>query len=296
MGYLNTSSSSGRDKLAEEIVDIESVASGVVKPSLPSTTLKEWEYTPPSDEQLAVSAENSLADYKLDQENAIKANSDSTRNELVSKRNEYVSKLNSELENLYSTYRQASDNIDSDVLKRGLARSTIATNSKSDLEKSHATAVAKTQNEYGTVIAELDADIASTQSKLETALNDFNLTYATKLAQKLDELKSERAEQSEKVLKYNNEVKKDQAELDANKLKTESSLYSDALDQATKINLDSLSEEKRNEVYKAVYEKMNSFLASLSKEQAKSELANQKLYRQHLSDYYYYKLYDKYGR
>lgn len=92
-------------------------------------------------------------------------------------------------------------------------------------------------------------------------------------------------------------IERKQAELDNDRLKTESSLYSAALSQEKQENsLDGASSERRDAVYKAVYERMDKFLGSLDPQQAFLEIRNHSMYRQHLSNYYYNRLYDKYGR
>lgn len=295
MGYLPDNSKE-RDKLLDEIAELETVGAGVEKPSLPETKLDELTYTPPTDDELKAAAERGLSDYKTQQTDAIKASAAEDEKALAAKRKAYDEKRADELDRLKDAYDSAADAVDADVLKRGLARSTIAANQKGELTGEYTKAAAEAESTYGRLIAELDANIASAQSKLERALNDFNLSYATKLAEKIDGLKAERDKRVEEVTKYNNEVRAKQAALDESRLKTQSSLYSDALSQSAKLDLDSLSKEKREAIYKSVYEKMDSYLAGLSKEAARQELKNHALYREHLSDYYYYKLYDKYGR
>ena len=57
-----------------------------------------------------------------------------------------------------------------------------------------------------------------------------------------------------------------------------------------------LPSERVNETYKAIYDAMDKFLGSMDKDDAMVELLNHSLYRQHLSNYYYNRLLDKYGR
>ena len=101
----------------------------------------------------------------------------------------------------------------------------------------------------------------------------------------------------ERVTSFNNSVREKQAKLDADKLKTESDLFSAAIEQKKKANsADGLSASERDKLFKSVYDSMDKYLASLDKQEAKLEIRNHTLYRQHLSNYYYTKLYDKYGR
>lgn len=296
MGALPDNSET-RNKLEDEIKKLETVNGIVQKPTLPSVKLDEISYAAPTDEMLRAQAEQSLAEYKAQQESAIRENSDRNAAALAAKREEYVSGKSDDAQALGTAYKAAANNIDNDVLKRGLARSTIATTQKSELEKEYAGRAAEIAADYDKKIRELDTEISLVGAKLDAALNDFNLSYAAKLTQSLNKLKDERDEKSRKVTEYNNSIREKQAKLDADRLKTENDLYSDALKlQKQASSVDGLSTEERNAVYSAVYDKMDEYLSGMSAEQARLEVRNHTLYRDHLSDYYFYKLYDKYGR
>ncbi len=296
MGALPDNSET-RTKLEDEIKKLETTNGIVQKPSIPSVRLDEISYAAPTDETLRRQAEQSLAEYKAQQENAIRENSDRNAAALAAKREEYVSGKDGETRVLGAAFETAAKNIDNDVLKRGLARSTIAATQKSELEKEYAGRAAEIASDYDKKIRELDTEISLVGAKLDAALNDFNLSYAAKLTQSLDKLKNERDEKLRKVTEYNNSVREKQAKLDADRLKTENDLYLDAIKlQKQATSVDNLSAEERNAVYSAVFDKMDEYLSGMSAEQARLELRNHTLYRDHLSDYYFYKLYDKYGR
>lgn len=296
MAILNNNDEA-RKTLKDEIAKLKSVNNGIVKDQLPSTTLDFIEYAAPSDSALAEQAESGLSGYRTENEKALKEKAENEKAALGSAREEYVSGLESGKTELESSFNAAKQNVDNDVLKRGLARSTIAVNAKTDVEKQYLQSAAALAKEYGAKIDDIDAQLSGLSSKYETALNDFNLSYAAKLADKITELKSERAKKQEEVLKYNNDVKQKQAELDIARKKAESDLYSEKIDQNDKLSdLDNLSAEQRAKVYEAVYDKMDTFLSGMSGSDAKREFLNHSFYRENLSDYYYYKLYDKYGR
>lgn len=288
---------SGRDKLFDEIARIEETESSAVKPSLPKTKLDEISYTPPDDRSIANTAQDDLADYKSSTEASIKQKSADSAVSLAEKRDAYEADKQSDMSELDRKYADAARAIDNDVIKRGLARSSVATSYKSDLQNEYLRQSADIIAAYGKNISAVDAEIVALDGKLREALNDFNLTYATKLNQKIAELKAEREAKIKEVTAFNNSVRQNQAKLDMDREKTESSLYSQALEQEKMSTTpDGLSVEKRDQVYRAVYDKMDKYLASLSPHDAKIELVNHTVYRQHLSQYYYAKLYDKYAR
>ncbi len=293
----NVKINESRDELEDEIARLETNSSAAVKPSLPKVTLQEKSYSAPDDGTLKKSAESELASYRADGEKSIRQNSEAEAAELNQKRDAYEgAKANAEAE-LERRYEAAARAIDNDVVKRGLARSSVAAVEKGALEREYLGQTAAVTREYANNISKLESDIAAVDKKLQTALNDFNLTYAAKLNQRLNELKAEREQKMQEVIEYNNEIKRKQAELDNDRLKTESSLYSAALSQEKQENsLDGASSERRDAVYKAVFERMDAFLGSLDPQQAFLEIRNHSMYRQHLSNYYYNRLYDKYGR
>lgn len=286
-----------RDELEDEISRLETNYSAAVRPNLPKVTLQEKSYDAPDDGALKKSAESELADYRAEGEKSIRQKSEAEKTELDSKRDAYDGAKTTAEAELERRYEAAARAIDNDVVKRGLARSSVAAVERGALEREYLGQTAVVAREYASNISKLESDIAAVDKKLQTALNDFNLTYAAKLNQRLNELKAEREQKLQEVIEYNNEIKRKQAALDNDRLKTESSLYSAALSQEKQENsLDGAANQRRDEVYKAVFERMDAFLGSLDPQQAFLEIRNHSMYRQHLSNYYYNRLYDKYGR
>lgn len=296
MAYVKDNSD-GRKALEDEIRALESAEIMVETPKLPQVKLEEKKYDAPSDAMLEKTAENSLANYKKDGVESIMKNSADSEKALRDKRDGYMQSLDADIAELKKSYEAAADSIDSDVIKRGLARSSVAVNAKGELEKELFSSEAAVRSSYGKKIADLDAEIGDVSAKLTKALDDFNIAYAAKLNQTLESLKKERENNINEAIKFNNDVKAKQAQLDAERLKTESKLHSEALDNKKKAtSLDNLSNEEMDELYSAIYDKMDKFLSSLSPEQAKLEIRNHSMYQSHLSAFYYYRLYDKYGR
>ena len=141
-------------------------------------------------------------------------------------------------------------------------------------------------------IDEQIVDLYEKRMDISRQVAEFKIETGKKVFDKVRE-----DEKLRKVTEYNNSVREKQAKLDADRLKTENDLYLDAIKlQKQATSVDNLSAEERNAVYSAVFDKMDEYLSGMSAEQARLELRNHTLYRDHLSDYYFYKLYDKYGR
>lgn len=286
-----------RNRLEDEIRRIESSGTRATKPALSAVQLDEISYTPPSDEYLGKRAQAELEDYRRTETAAIRENSESNAAQLSAKRDALVTDRDSDISALDESYRKAVRATDNDAVKRGLARSSVAAVNRSELEKEYLAKNADVASSYGKRIAQLDEEIASVDGKLRSALNDFNLTYATKLDQKLNELKSERDDKIERITKFNNGVREKQAELDEARARAESSLFTSAINrQKSAGSADGLTEAQRDAIYRSVYDRMDVYLASLDPMKAKQEIINHTLYKEHLSDYYYDRLFDKYGR
>ncbi len=285
-----------RDKLKEQIERLETSDGNIAVPRLPSVKLEEKQYLPPSDAELEQSALGELQDYKTRGEQALRDRSKADADAMTAKRDAYIDGRDAELSALGERYETAVRATDADAVKRGLARSSVAAVNRGELESEYLRKNADVARTYGKKLSELDADIAAVDDKLRAALNDFNLSYAVKLNGRLSELKAERAQKVNDVAEYNNKIRVEQAKLDADRAKTESDLLSDALarERAAKSS-DKLSSEARDKLYRAVYAQMDGFLGSMSPDAARIEIRNHSYYREHLSDYYYKRLYDKYG-
>ena len=286
-----------RDELLKEIEKLETPGWSATKTDLPKTTLDEIKYERPTDEALGKTAESELSSYKTEGEKSVRDSAEAQNQALVDKRDAYATSRDGEVSALDEQYRSAVRAVDNDVVRRGLARSSIAVVERAELEREYLSRNADIASSYGKKLAELDGEIAAYDSKLKKALDDFNLAYAAKLNQRITELKTERDKKEQEVLKYNNEVKKSQAKLDSDRAKDEYALYKAALDIEQQQNsMSGLPSERVNETYKAIYDAMDKFLGSMDKDDAMVELLNHSLYRQHLSNYYYNRLLDKYGR
>lgn len=296
MGYLQDNWDE-RNRVEDEIRRIESGVSSTAKPRLSDVQLDEIDYTPPSDEYLKKRAESSLNDYYKSGRAAIEEDSAANAAQLSAKRDALSQGRDSEISALADSYKNAVRAVDNDAIKRGLARSSVAAVNRGELEKEYLAKNADIASGYGKRISQLDEEIASVDGKLRSALNDFNLTYATKLNEKLNELKAERDKKVEEVTKFNNSVREKQAKLDEARARAESDLYSAAIRQQQSANsADGLTDKQRDDMYRSIYDTLDSYLGSLDPVQAKMEITNHTMYREHLSDYYYYRLFDKYGR
>ncbi len=255
-------------------------------------------YDAPTDEEIAASAESSLASYAA-------AGKSSIDNEIASLIEKYGSEKSANgaayqntLKSLNEAYERAVEEVNNDALRRGLARSSIATGNAAALSREKASASAVAAADYEKVNAEIDAEIAGLEAKRQKAMDEFNIAYTAKLTEEINRLKEEREKKKAEVIKYNNTLSEKENEYAIDRAKAESELYNEALAQKKtekelRENPDAVTQDK---IYQQVYALLRDKLLTLSAAEAKEEVTKNPIYHQYLSDAYYYKLYDEFTR
>lgn len=266
--------------------------SGAVKTGLPDAEYERKTYDAPTDEKIAALAEAALTEYKQLGESAINSeaeNNTAAKVAAIENEKKAAEKTSAKLGDEYASAVTAFEN---DAIKRGVARSSIAANNSAAIRSAAATAAAANALETENNIKTLENEIAQLEAGRKTALDNFNITYAAKLTEKINGLAAERDAKQAEVLEYNNALA--QKELDAayEKAGLESKLYSDSLSQTEKEK--ELASGVSQTVYQAKYEAIEAYLASMPASAAKSAVLGDTLIRDNLSDYYYYKIYNAY--
>lgn len=285
-----SSTSDARTELEEAISALDDT--GVDVPEIPVAEYEELVYDAPTDEEIAENAELLLSEYKALSEQAIESESQASEEAL----NEQIEALNSSSESesndISVAYDEALEDVSNDVLKRGLARSSIAVNSTTAVSTAKAEALADIISSTAEEVSALEAEIAELSVLKQTALDNFNISYAVSLAEKIAELTAERDEKQTEVIQYNNELSQQKVSDAIDKAETESELKSEAIEN-TSDQLE-LSDELYEINQEAKYNLIQEYLAGMTNSDAKEALLNDELIRDSLSDSYYYTLYVAY--
>ena len=139
----------------------------------------------------------------------------------------------------------------------------------------------------------LDSELAALENERTRALDAFDIAYAARVTEKINELTAERTAREEEVLEYNNKLR-EQEKKDA---EDRAELIADLREQALEASEnDGVNAEQGEGVNKAKYTAIHAYLSTLSRERAKEAVREDALIRNSLTDYYYYKLYNEYGR
>lgn len=251
-----------------------------------------YEYDAPSDESIQQSAEDELSDYLNSNESSIKNQYDQKAKELEANRAANEKLYEDSAQKLKEAYGEAAEKLSNDALKRGLARSSIAANNQAAASKAFAEGANELIAQRNEKISALDDEINSLSGQLQSALDSFKISYAAKLTARINELKSEREKRTLEALKYNNSLLSDEFEQELKKEKTDSDLYSDAIDEAKRIQSikNSLTEDQQDAIDKSIFDKMVEILDSMTKEEAMDAIETNPIFRRNLSEFRYYKL------
>lgn len=254
------------------------------------------EYDAPTDEEIAQTAEKELEAYKNESIAAIERETAAERARLEKDKADGSARLESEKREINAAYDEADKKVSDDVLRRGVARSSIAVNRMADLAEARAGSIAAAAAELNAQIAEIDGELDALAFKREQALNSFNISLAAKLTERINELKDARYERQAEVTKYNNSLSEKEQAYAADKVRADADLYSEALSQREKESEYADTYGKDAATEKAVYERLRAALSAMDADDARDALRNDTFFEDNLSNYYYYLLYDEFGR
>lgn len=270
----------------EEEIDLEKL--------FPSNLgLKELEYEAESNDSIAARASEENEYGKQKALNALNGKYDAQTSALNDSRQQAGQTLHDsykQLEKLYDDLRKRTEN---DVLKRGLARSSIATSQLSDLDVAKLSGAAELQKSYNATVNGIDSKINELEAGRETALQELDLKYAIELDQRIAELKEERDKTVLEYEKYNADIRR-QNEDYAKKRESDVAAYLKTKEE----NKRKAEEEKaelekkygytgeKQENYARRYDVAYEFYSSLSPEIAAEALAASPNMKYYLGVYY----------
>lgn len=246
-------------------------------------------------------AANSLKDYEKTARQNIDDKAVAETAKLEKNKLAAESARNSSLNKIDEAYGQAKRDLDNDALKRGLARSSIAVAQSAELESGRAENRTRAENEYAAQVSELNRLLAEIETGKISSLAELKENMQTRIAEKTAELKDKAEKADKEAVKYNNTLAEKEASLEADRLKAEEAIYAQALANYEKAQaLDKSSGSKTDRqtanMYAANYNKMDEFLSSMNRSDAAEILKGDPFFKANLTEYLYYKLYDKYVR
>lgn len=195
------------DKKFENISDADYYPKDAFDNALPdSLDLKKYDVPEIDEEKLkqeitkAETGKNEAEKNTLKQQTQIKTQAKEKEIETLKQESE---REKSDIQEIYDDYKV---NVESDAIKRGLARSSVAILSMDNLEASRAKELSRVAENLTKSITEVESEILALQQNLELSLNNLDLELAqninTQLKSRIDELEKKQRE----AIKFNNEV------------------------------------------------------------------------------------------
>lgn len=178
-------------------------------------------------------------------------------------------------------YDKQSLNIESQSIKRGLARSSIVLGQLAEVESSRATDLMENMNDLNEKLNNVENQMAVIIESRDRALENLDIDYADELDERLEKSKEEYKKLYDEVIEFNNNVSKLEAEY---KLKYESEkiAWKESVLDLTKDGYD----EFRKKIQNAKFDYMVSYLSNFSKDDALNILTSNPNFKDLLgSDY-----------
>lgn len=256
-----------------------------------SISLERMNYEKPSEHDVNTKAENNLIDYKSNNINSINEKYD-TKIENINENIENINKSSeNDLEKIKNTYESIKEDEKNDAIKRGLARSSIIVNKLSNLDNGLLKDIKEQQSQTSAKIDGLNEQKSLLEQQKQNALNSFDMTYAVKLQNEIDNINSDIAKREQEVIKYNNQI----AEIEA---KWERQNEEDFFDRTKELN--ALADEYGSDIFKVLKqsEKANvasKYFDSLDRTVALAELQNNPVYKEELGTANFNRLVKKYS-
>lgn len=273
-----------RNSLKEQFEEIDASYNGTEEETADSgLTLERKQVDALSDEELETMAKDSLRDYYSNGVQSILDSNEKSVSNLNSKAEKAIETANSSQEKLNNEVDVAKQNAQNQAIRRGLARSSIIMNQLEGYDKLQIEESAKIQQNLDNQISQINFEIESLNSRLEDSLKAFDLSYAVKLQNKINNLKEEQTKKIEKALEYNNKIALQEAQYNSKQKEL-----------SAKYGTNNSSTIETNSASKAKYEVAKSYFAALPKEDALNELLNTSadFLRSQLGNYYF-KLYNE---
>ncbi|MCL2374901.1 MAG: hypothetical protein FWC82_00015 [Firmicutes bacterium] len=191
------------------------------------------------------------------------------------------------------SFSNALQNVNSDVLRRGLARSSIAINRVGNLEETQAREMTRIGEALGREVQRLENEISGLVHQRERALADFDVAFASQLTNKIHTLQNEHDRRRNDVLVYNNALAEREAAAEVNRRVQEANIYRTELDNRIREDQILGGEEGRS---RAIFNEMSRILEGMNPRDARQLIMTNHIFRDNLSDRDFFRLYDRFTR
>ena len=235
-----------------------------------------------TDEEIEKQAKDSLQEYKETGIQDIEKSYNDKKSNIDQQMQSLKDQGEEKKKETTSLYSSLKENAKQDALKRGLSRSSIVINILDAFDNNMINEYKKINEEISSKMQSLSNQKSLLDEQKQNALNSFDISYALKLSNKIDEVNEKLKQEEQKILEYNNEIAEKEAEYQA-KQKDKALSYATYIEKYGKNSLNALKQDE-----KVAY--AENYLMSLSKEEALDELNNNKVFTSELGPANYTRL------
>lgn len=239
-----------------------------------------------SNDELSELAKKQLEEYKQQQQNAINNKTESESNALKESQDNADKILEDRQNQLEDSYSQARDSLNNDMLKRGLARSSIAVNTNTKLENNKLDAINQVQTQHDETLQKIQTQLSQLEAQRLQALDQFDIAFAAKLTTTINDLIQARDKANADAIKFNNNVQH-QIQQD----------YGDQLSYAQKEQAlnEAAQAKQKKEREEQFYNEARKVLANMTEKEAKDKLENDPIFK-NIPQYMHTQLYREFVR
>lgn len=251
--------------------------------------LKKQEFTPLSEDEVVSQAQNSLHEFKDASLKQIENDYALNKEKLENQEKVLQEGAQEAKENLSNTVDKLKTDASNDAIKRGLARSSIIVNKLASYDAALITEFAKIEKDYMETTQKLAASKSLLEVQRQNALDSFDIAYAVKVSQKINDINEKLADKEREVIEYNNKLIQIEQEYEAEMLekynkarKEQNEQVMDYADFVQKGGDMAVQVLKLEEKFKAAQD----YLMSLPKEEALKQLFENEVFKTELKSKY----------
>ncbi|MBE5738286.1 MAG: hypothetical protein E7354_00925 [Clostridiales bacterium] len=157
-------------------------------------------------------AKRSLEEYKNSSLSDIDSSIENQRVSLEKNRDTLKKSKEDAVNEVSSSYDAIRNNASNDALKRGLARSSIVVSILDAFNNDEIETLNRIGKEYGDSLNAIDFELNALESQKQKAISDFDIAYAVKLSDKINQLNDEYSKKQQEIIKYNNDISEKEKE------------------------------------------------------------------------------------
>lgn len=232
---FNTTSEKKNKSVEDFVNDLKSINTGLTTTSnidIPeSPTFERMENIDIDNEKIKQDSITELEDYRNSSINNINKEYENKGKELEKNKEDLYTTTSELKDSVKQSYATAKENANNDAIKRGLARSSIVINTLDAFNNKELETYTQIDKELTNNINAINFELNALVSSKEEALNNFDIEYASKLTEKINQSTEKLREAQENVIKYNNQIAEKEAEFNQSVAELENKINNSTWDK-----------------------------------------------------------------